>query len=514
MSQDPVVVEAVVNAEKLHELLAWQAEYPTLDFKSQCNLSETRDVVELAKDVGAMSARGGFLVIGVDKRGRPTGGMTDAQASLFDEARLRPKLLRYLPDSLEVRSQDHDLPGGKVVLVYVAANPAGCAFFRADGQYQPVGKPEPRVIFREGEVFVRSGTESKRLTQQGLELIIDQRVRQARQRWLDDRAAEYRRLADELRTGIAGHRVSSGAAVEFSLALEPTILVEAAVELLRADDDIPLRRLLNRAVQDARSAYQADDEQMMDHLLDQAIRLAATFLDLDRLTWLRRTTDSLVAIYGVAFESVAEIINTPPRRAAVHWLKIIERVEALGAMAVRHEAWDTVRDLASRKPSGMHRMYASWLRHATTMANRAKVFSTNGRADAEVSMISYARDTIRRLSELRPDLDANDDRLLTSINQFDYLACVVAMAATDNGGPSGVYYPHFAKFYGTRTQPIAEQLITDKAMRKQIYPGDDKMLSEALSQIDRSAREVGFAYDGWEGYTSPVAEFIRQNLSH
>ena len=34
-----------------------------------------------------MSVRGGFLVIGVDGRGRPTGTVTDAQARLFDEAR-------------------------------------------------------------------------------------------------------------------------------------------------------------------------------------------------------------------------------------------------------------------------------------------------------------------------------------------------------------------------------------------------------------------------------------------
>jgi hypothetical protein len=87
-SQDPVVVEPVVNAEKLRELLAWEAEYPTLDFKSACDLSLKQDLVELAKDVGAMSVRGGFLIIGVDKRGLPTGTMTDAQARLFDEAQV------------------------------------------------------------------------------------------------------------------------------------------------------------------------------------------------------------------------------------------------------------------------------------------------------------------------------------------------------------------------------------------------------------------------------------------
>ncbi len=506
-------MEPVVNAEKLRELLAWEAEYPTLDFKSECDLSLKRDLVELVKDVAAMSVRGGFLVIGVDKRGRPTGALTDAQASLFDEARLRPKLLKFLPDSLQICSQDHDLPGGKVVLLHVAANPAGCAFFRSDGQYVPPGKTESKVVFREGEVFFREGTESTRLNHQGLELVIEQRVRQVRQQWLDNHAREYQRLAEELSIGATGQRVSSGPAVEFNLTLEPRILVESTVELLRAEDDIPLRRLLNKVVPEARSLYRAGDEQAVDHLLDQLTRLAATFLDLDRPTWFGRTTDTLATVYDLAFEGEAEIINEPPRRAAVLWLKIIERVEALGALAVRREAWPAVSHLASRKPQGMHRMYASWLRHATTMANRAGLVPTSGGVDAEVSMISCARDIIRRLDELRPDLEADDERILTSLNQFDFLACVVALAMTNNGGPGGIYYPHFAKFYSSRTHPIAERLIADESLRQQVYPGADRQLAETLRQIDDMAQKVGFAFDGWEGYTAPVQEFVHANLS-
>jgi hypothetical protein len=70
---EPVVVEPVVNREKLREPLALETEYPTLDFKSGCDLGEKREQVELAKDVGAISVRGGFLVIGVDGQGKPTG---------------------------------------------------------------------------------------------------------------------------------------------------------------------------------------------------------------------------------------------------------------------------------------------------------------------------------------------------------------------------------------------------------------------------------------------------------
>ncbi|ONI90937.1 hypothetical protein ALI22I_10930 [Saccharothrix sp. ALI-22-I] len=91
--REPVVVEPVVNREKLLELLAWETERSPLDFKPWFDLNEKRDVLELAKHVGAMSVRGRYLVIGVDGHGKPTGDLTAEQVIRFDEAQLRSKLL-------------------------------------------------------------------------------------------------------------------------------------------------------------------------------------------------------------------------------------------------------------------------------------------------------------------------------------------------------------------------------------------------------------------------------------
>jgi len=48
-SHEPVVVEPVVNREKLLELLALETEYATLDFKSGYDLRGKRDEIEFAK---------------------------------------------------------------------------------------------------------------------------------------------------------------------------------------------------------------------------------------------------------------------------------------------------------------------------------------------------------------------------------------------------------------------------------------------------------------------------------
>lgn len=501
------MIEPVVNREKLRELLTLETEYPTLDFKSGCDLSEKREQVELAKDVGAMSVRGGFLVIGADGQGKPTGKVTSEQAKLFDEARLRPKLLKWLPDTLVIYSQAHEVDGHQVVLVHVAPNPAGCAFFRADGQYDQPGKAS-KVVFREGEVFYRDGTQSVRLNHQGLEQVIRQRVERERDRWEAERAESYRRLADELRAGAAGQHVAQGPAVEFNLALEPEVLVEAAIELLRANDDIPLRRLLSRAVPDLRALFESGDEEGATGLLDRLTCLSATFLELGRREWFAQVIDTLVSIYGVGFENEAPIVNAPPRRSAVLWLAIIERVVALGSFAVRRSDWRAVRDLVAQRHPDMHEMYTTWIRHAMTMASRAELLTTrDGNQEVLDSLLSRARNVARRSECLRPDVEPEDEKVLTGLTQFDFLADLVAMA--DSNNKSGIF-PNFARFYAERTRPTAQRLLREPAMREIIYPGDDQHLAAALHTIDRDAQRAGFQYDGWDGYTEDVNAFIRE----
>ena len=62
-----------VDAEALAQLLALGGERDWLDYKRQCDLSETRGVVEIVKDMGAMMVTGGYLIIGADDQGQPSG---------------------------------------------------------------------------------------------------------------------------------------------------------------------------------------------------------------------------------------------------------------------------------------------------------------------------------------------------------------------------------------------------------------------------------------------------------
>lgn len=158
----PVVLDGRVSDEKLTELLSLQAEYPELDYKQKIDLGVTGDLVEFAKDVGAMQVRAAYVVVGVDNSGVPVADMNDIDTQAFDEASLVPKLLRYLPEPLELRARVAERDGNTIVLIFIGRHPSGCAIFRADGQYEKDG--EIKTVFRAGDVFWRDGTRSVRIT--------------------------------------------------------------------------------------------------------------------------------------------------------------------------------------------------------------------------------------------------------------------------------------------------------------------------------------------------------------
>jgi hypothetical protein len=169
--------DARVNAEKLRELLAEAHESERLEYIARCNMDDRRDVVELAREIGALAARGGYLVIGVDSQGQPTGTLDSRMADLFDDATLRDKLARYLPD-VEVHVGRHERSDGPIVVLAVMPHADGALVFAADGAYDHHGKQA--VAFRRGEIFVRHGSKSERPNQSDIDRIRVAAVEHAR----------------------------------------------------------------------------------------------------------------------------------------------------------------------------------------------------------------------------------------------------------------------------------------------------------------------------------------------
>lgn len=517
--QSPVPpADGIVTDERLSALLRLAAEYDEVDFKTAVDLSSTRGEVEMAKDVGAMQVKGGYIVIGVDDNGEPTGGMHGANASPFDPANLVPKMQRYLHGSLDIATGVLTRDGHTIVLVCVKPNPRGCAFFRIDGQY-PSPQGEQITRFRAGEVFWRENTRSVRITMEGLEQIIERRFLARRDELLREWAAAERALG--YASGGTDTPRIAGADLELSFSLSPEEVPATAIALMRQDDEIGLRQLLDDGRRRIR-AYIDNDELTDDQLpmlLDSITCLAATFLTYERDAWFERTIGLLVDAYAAAGDvNVVRRLgygtaSSPDEKAPRVWLAIIERVFALGGLAVRREAWNAVRTLTTQLPAPLAEFGydTNWLRHALTMASRAQQFAPATPGEPEIGLIDFARDDAGRLECLRSD-GPSDDALLASIAQFDVLSNLAAI--DDAHSTDGrVFYPNFARFRQDRVQSVVERLLTDRAMRAAIFRGTDAELATALQAVDHWATNQGMLYSGFHGWGGTrVSQFVSEHL--
>jgi Putative DNA-binding domain len=534
--RSPVVVDGVVNREKVAQLLSLGAEYPELDFKSRIDPGEKAGTVQLAKHVGAMRVKGGYIVLGVDDRGTPTGAMDDVDERSFDEANLAPKLERYL-EGIDLRVQVFTLAGKKVVLLCVLPSPDGCTFFKGDGKYTRDDGKEV-VAFREGDVFWRDGTRSVRITRQGFEEVIKTRIEEAKAGWLEEQHGIRRREVelDEIgeTTVVADHEQQSVAAGEsrgrppldhLNLELDPSDLARVTLDLARDGDTVGFSYLLNEGVARARALIEGKDlESGLTDLLDRLTCLAATLLIHEQDEWFDRVVQALVKIYALAFgegdvRRFGYSTHIDPQEVGPRvWLAVIERVFALGGLATRLERWEAVRTLTLQLPKPLIQdgYDKNWLRHALTMASRADHLQEErgGGQKVSLSLLSLARNVVARLECLRPDgVQADDDGIFTDLAQFDLLSSLIAIDATkDTDGR--VFYPNFARFRQERIQPIADRIVTDRDLRGELFENGDEVLAQALVEVGSRASSEGWRFDGFEGWERTlVAAFVVEQLS-
>jgi hypothetical protein len=501
-----VVVEPVVSEEKLRQLLDEQAESVSLDFKSDCNLREKGALVELAKDIAAMEMHGGYVVIGADDRGQPVGNLEPDTAALFDEATLRAKLRKWIPEPLELLTARHEVAGSRIVMIYVGPNPQGFAVFQADGQYVD-DKGQPRTAFRKGDVFARHGTASEPWSQSDIQYVFERVVGSRKEEWGRELAADFARLEG----GSEARRLATAPASTLSWKLDAASFEAAIIEQLRAADEIPLKLLLERVLGDVRSLARADSGVSdLPTVFDRVICVAALGLRLDRPRLVEEAIESTGSLYEIGFD----ILREPAKWAitsAAYWLELVERVMGLGALAVRLKRWDIVRVLALRRGDADDwRHWRSWLRHGLTMAARSRLLveDREGR-EVERSLLSLAHRVVAEREFLRPGLSGDDERILDSLCQFDALAALAVIGET--GFLSG-FYPNFARFYSRRTVPVIARLTSDDVMRQAIFPKPDQELADALRGLDGQARQAGLRFNGWDGFEDErVRAFLRDH---
>jgi hypothetical protein len=511
--RSPVVLDGIVSDEKLSDLLGLGTEYAELDYKSSLDLDDKRQLLELVKDVAAMEVRGGYILGGVGPDGKPTGDLDGGDLKVFDEARLVPKLRRWLPEPLKLVTRVTERQGHRTVVIYVERHPAGLVFIERDGTYSENGKE--KFLFRKGEVFWRDGTRSVRLGQRGFEEVIEGRVDEAKDTWMDEQREIRRREQMEYEAASKG----SGPLGSVNFDLDRAGLNAGALELVRRDDNIALRHLFNEALARARSLIDRGElDPELNDLLDRLICLAATFLSYGQDDSLADVFGVLTQIYSMPLQqgdaqrfAYSSAIN-PSELAPRIWLQIIERVYALGSLAVRKENWEAVRMLTLQQPQKIDTYERNWLRHTITMASRAQHFQERKQGQTiEVSLLMLARADAARLDCLRSDgIGPNDDELIASLAEFDALSNIVAIDGA--GEAAGRYfYPNFARFESHRVIPIVERLLRDPEMREILFTRSDSQLAQALAVIGHFAEQEGMRFFGFAGWDDYISKFISEN---
>ncbi|WP_345616488.1 AlbA family DNA-binding domain-containing protein [Streptomyces sanyensis] len=489
-----VVVEPVVTEEKLRELLAEASEQRALDYKEALDLSERRDLVDIAKDVAAMQAEpsGGYLVIGADDHGTPTGRLSEDQTRGFDEATLRPKLRKYI-QTLTIHTAAHCLDGKWLVLLYVAPSADGCCVFQVEGTYQD-GKKQV-TVFRAGDVFVRHGTSSERWKQSDVVGVWQRAIASRKETW-------RRELRQELEAqgaiGEAAQHVRQRSVSALTWQLDQEVFDAAVLEYLRAEDDIPLRQFLLSAPAQARELLTTMPEDLPT-LLNRVASFTALSLVHERTQWVTKGTDSLLSIYNLGNElpGSAQESLTGPRL----WLSVLERVYGLGGLAVRLQDWPAVRMLADRRGTDQgFDWFGSWLRHGLTTASRAGLLASG--ASHSSGLIAAAHNTVREVPALHPDASPDDDAVLNSLCQFDALGALVVMGAAGRAATRD-FYTNFARYMTQRTEPALVAVTSDAGMRQTLFDGSPQLLEESLKLLVRMADEEGFRFNGWTGVSDP-----------
>jgi hypothetical protein len=330
------------------------------------------------------------------------------------------------------------------------------------------------------------------------------------------RGVSEERLEEMLRQAVAS--VAPGPApVHLDLSMGEDEFEEAVARALGDNDDITLRRFLERCERDWRRLVtdRGADAIAARNLLDRITCLAALALRWDRQVWTRSCVATLEKLYrdlltdhGSARHDLVE----PGRRLM---MSIINRVLALGTVAMENHAWSLIPELVIRRPEVSDfrpGRYTNWVRHTTTAAAREKAleFTEPGGRRAEVAYLDIAVVEVGSLACVNPDAPATE-RFRAHLAQFDALAAV-AVSGLAPGTKEVPYWPWHRAYEPDSYEPALVRLLGDRDLRSVIFPGDDRRLAESLRRLEKVDPGSSSGLGGGWPYTAPeIVDFLARN---
>lgn len=481
-----------VDLDSLKGLLARKAETDDLEFKSQWDPDQKADLIELCKDIAAMESLpdGGYIIVGVDDHGEPSGRFTAEPGRTFDEQKIRSKVASILTEPLDISVALHHIDDHSYLLIGVGPNRDGMRVMTKDGEYEAEKKPVR--VWGAGDVFVRRGTSSMRWNQHEARGLIERMVAIRKEEWRAD-------VLETIRA--ATPAFEPGGFVNINVEMPAHSFGAAVAETIRRSDrvglDMLLRKTISRAVTVVSEVEAKDARAVASELSEQLDRLNVIAALSARYEFESAFADSMQG-YREIYDSADEDFASAPRRFALGHKEILVHLYALGAVLVQDRKWAEIATVARLTPVSTHNGY--WkllLRKAEVMVARAGVLEHEGLA--RTGVIEAAKPAAARLFEL---LGSGMPAELTNLLvEFDIYRGIAA-ANTDPTEKIGAY-TNFALYNSARGEPAFLTVLDDSTARAALFIGTDAELASVYRTMDATAQREAFLFNGWEGFENP-----------
>lgn len=486
-----------VDADLLRTLLARSAESDDLDYKSTWDPGERSDLVELCKDIAAMESlsNGGYVLVGSDDRGNPSGTFSVTDPSKFDEQKIRSRVVSVLGEPIDLSCSLHRFGDHDFFVLGVGPNRDGMRIMPKDGEYP--GK----TVWREGDVFVRRGTSSIRWNQHEARGIVERIVAARKDDWRRD-------ILETIR--VATPVYEADGYVNINVEVPAETFAPAVTELMRRHDEIGLDLLIRKTVTGAIEIVEgiepeSDRSAVAAELGDQLERL-------DIIAILSARYEP--ATFSQVLEGFQRIYDAVDKQTDIDYAtffpegqrEVLTHAYAIGAALVAEKRWPELAALVRLAPvKVLDGFWPSLLRKAEVRIARANLLQDeNG---ARIGLIEASKPVTARLFSLLGE--SRDGDLTNLLVEVDVYRGIATSSTTKLGA-----YPNFSLYNSPRAETAFRRLLDEPSARAALFAGSDEELATIYAHMDAAAQREAFSFNGWDGFDdAPLRSFVDEHSS-
>ncbi len=290
-----------------------------------------------------------------------------------------------------------------------------------------------------------------------------------------------------------------------------TDIADAARQLLRKNDDVPLQLLLGTTEATVRSHVHAQEWSDVTRVLDRLVVLGCVYLGVGAEPQAKSVLGALMRVFEIGFDESDVGRQTTDAYSPRLWLEVTARAEVLGALALRLRRWDFVREVGLWCPPQVRDpQIANWIRAAMT----TRSFESWPKHDDDdrrrpSAIPEVAAELAETLPQTSEDIRGDAGKLRESIGQFDFAVCLLSIAKLKNASPR-VLMTDGVRVAGREglSQFVLRHLTVQGPARTALFPLPDDDLATSLRQFESSLVASG-SHFGWYGETE---DFIERNL--